>query len=168
MNRLGIYFFFDKDGIVDDYVLYFLRSFKEICSELCVVVNGNLLSQGKNKLNKLSNKLVIRENRGFDSWAYRHAIENYGYNNIKKYDELVMCNFTFFGPIYPLEEMFSEMNSRVCDFWGIHRHRKEPKNYIANIEICEHIQSHFMAFRKKIIQSSDFINYWKCFINHLS
>ncbi|MBR2922358.1 MAG: hypothetical protein IKC10_03450 [Alphaproteobacteria bacterium] len=161
MNRLGIYFFFDKDGIVDDYVLYFLRNFKKVCSEVCVVVNGNLEPHSKEELEKLSNKLIIRENKGFDSWAYKDAIEDYGYSNIKKYGELVLCNFTFFGPIYPIDEMFSEMDSRDCDFWGIHRSRKEPHVYMAGVEICEHIQSHFMCFKKKIIQSKDFVNYWK-------
>ena len=121
MNRLGIYFFFDKDGIVDDYVLYFLKNFKKICSEVCVVVNGFLTDISQQKLNDNCNKLIIRDNKGFDSWAYKRAIEEYGYNNIKKYDELVLCNFTFFGPIYPLEEMFLNMEKRNCDFWGIQR-----------------------------------------------
>ena len=160
MNRLGIYFFFDKDGIVDDYVLYFLKNFKKICSEVCVVVNGFLTDISQQKLNDNCNKLIIRDNKGFDSWAYKRAIEEYGYNNIKKYDELVLCNFTFFGPIYPLEEMFLNMEKRNCDFWGIHRHRYEPNAYMAGVEICEHIQSHFMVFKNSILRSIMFQNYW--------
>ena len=28
MKRLGIYFFYDKDGVVDDYIPFFLRQLK--------------------------------------------------------------------------------------------------------------------------------------------
>ncbi len=160
-RRLGIFFFFDKDGIVDNYVFYFLEHFRRVCLEICVVVNGNLSSNGKNRLEKYCDKLIIRENKGFDSWAYKQAIEDYGYDEIKKYDELILCNFTFFGPIYPLDEMLLQMEARDCDFWGIHRYRHEPNNYMAGVEICEHIQSHFMAFKKSILQANAFENYWK-------
>lgn len=31
MNRLGIYFFYDKDGVVDDYVPFFFAPTKALC-----------------------------------------------------------------------------------------------------------------------------------------
>ena len=37
IKRLVIYFFYDKDGIVDRYVPYMLEDMKKNCSELFVV-----------------------------------------------------------------------------------------------------------------------------------
>lgn len=160
MKRLGIYFFYDKDGIVDNYVPYFLQNLKPFCKELCVVVNGKLTEKSRALLEQNSDTLLIRENSGFDSWAYKHAIEYYGYNKLKDYDELLLCNFTFFGPVFPLSELFDKMNNIDCDFWGIHRH-PEINAYVSNTKITEHIQSHFIVFKNKILQSPYFQNYWQ-------
>lgn len=160
MKRLGIYFFFDKDGVVDDYVPYFLKNLKPFLQELCVVVNAPLNDEGKRKLSKFADKFIVRENEGFDSWAYKEAIESYGYEKLAQYDEVILSNYTFFGPLYPMHEMFDKMDTTSCDFWGIHRHPEIPFQ-MANTDVIEHIQSHFIAFRKTILQSPDFKTYWQ-------
>lgn len=159
MKRLMIYFFYDKDGKVDDYVPYFLQSFRPFCEEICVVVNGFLTDDSKIKLEEKCNKLLIRENIGFDSGAYKHAIEHYGYDKIKKYDELILANFTMFGPIFSPQEMFDKMDESDCDFWGITEF-PSVNFYFAGVKIDRHVQSYFINFKKKIINSDDFIEYW--------
>lgn len=158
-KRLGIYLFYDADGVVDDYVPYFLTEMKKFCSELCVVVNGDLNSTNRKKLTDVSDKVIERENVGFDSGAYKHIIEMYGYDYLKTLDELLICNYTFFGPVFPLKELFDEMDNRECDFWGIYRH---PKLGVTSeqINIEEHIQSHFIAYRNSILKSPHFKEYW--------
>lgn len=49
MNRIGIYFFYDKDGIVDDYVPYFLEKLKPFCRRLVVVASGKHYRSGPEK-----------------------------------------------------------------------------------------------------------------------
>ena len=39
-KRLGIYFFYDKNGIVDRYIPYFLEDFKKNLTDLLIVSNG--------------------------------------------------------------------------------------------------------------------------------
>ena len=41
--------FYDKDGIVDDYIPYLLKHLKLFCQEICFVSNGDILS-GKDKI----------------------------------------------------------------------------------------------------------------------
>ena len=159
MKRLLIYFLYDKDGIVDDYIPYFLSEVKPFCEDVCVVVNGDLNAEGYKKLTDCSDKLLLRENIGFDSWAYKHALEYYGFEKIKEYDELIMCNFTFFGPIFPLSEMFDKMTATKCDFWGIHRH-PAMEAYMGQTKITEHIQSHFIVIRQSILKDDSFKEYW--------
>ncbi len=160
VKRLGIYFFYDEDGIVDEYVIYYLKALREVCSEICVVVNGNLTEESKQIVRPVCDKLIIRENRGFDSWAYKEAIESYGYEYIgNNYDELVLNNFTNFGPVFPFREMFDEMSKHDCDFWG-HNRYIEDGNKINGCPVIDHLQSYFSVFRKKILVSEDFRRYW--------
>ena len=44
MKRLGIFFFYEKNGYVDDFLTYYLADLCKNLSELVVVVNGKLLS----------------------------------------------------------------------------------------------------------------------------
>ncbi len=160
MRRLLIYLFYDKDGIVDRYVPYLLNSFKSCCEEICVVINGKLTDTSKQILEKCASKLLIRENVGFDSWAYKYALENYGFDKLKEYDEVILSNFTMFGPLYPAEKIFEKMDKVDCDFWGITTH-PAVNFYMAGIKISEHIQSYFIAYRKKILNSKCFSQYWQ-------
>ena len=49
-NRLVIYFFFDPQGIVDDYNLVLLRDMMKNCRDLLVVSNGKLSAEGKKEI----------------------------------------------------------------------------------------------------------------------
>ena len=147
INRLVIYFFYDADGIVDRYVPYMLEDINKNCSELFVVCNGKLTPEGRKTFQKLTPNVMVRENKGFDVWAYKTVLEHYGWDKLAEYDEVVMMNSTIMGPIYPFSEMFEEMNGRDLDFWGITKYHKvnaNPYNIIYGY-IPEHIQSHFIA-----------------------
>ncbi len=164
-NRLGIYFFYDSQGIVDDFVIYYLVNLKKFCKELCVVVNEPLQEQGRIKLEQVCDKLLVRENKGFDSQAYKYAMKFYGYDELKKYDELILCNFTCYGPVYPFEEMFEKMEKSNCDYWGMSWYPK-AEGIIACSEqttsyIPEHIMSFFMTIRNKMLSSNAFRDYWE-------
>lgn len=162
MKRLAIYFFYNKDGVVGDYVPYYLNELKKFCDETCVVVNAPLSAEGRDILEKSCNRLLVRANEGFDSWAYKYAIESYGYDNIKCFDELILSNFTCYGPVYPFSELFSTMDSRKCDFWGINRHPAQPIYLTENKDslINEHLQSYFLVFRSPILNDKSFKEYW--------
>ena len=42
MKRLLIFSFYDKDGIVDQYILFLLRGLKQVLNELIILINGML------------------------------------------------------------------------------------------------------------------------------
>lgn len=163
IKRLAIYFFFDKDGVVDDYVTVFLDEIKKHTTELCVVCNGFLQPEGYEKLNRYANHLIIRENIGFDVWAYKAGLEHYGWNELVRYDEVILANFTIMGPIYPFDDMFHEMNQRDLDFWGITKHYSVLHD---SFHICkygyipEHIQSSFLVLRKPLLGSVEYKQLW--------
>jgi rhamnosyltransferase len=136
--RLGIFSFYNKWGIVGDYVEYLLTDLTR--DRTIIVVNGNLNEPGKNRFERFSNEIIIRENRGFDGGAYADVICNYlSEEVIREYDELVLCNDTFYGPFVHFDEMFKSMEAKKFDFWGINE-----EMYGAGI-IGEHICSFFLV-----------------------
>ena len=46
-KRLGIYFFYDKQGIVDRFVPYFLDDLCKNLTKLIIICNGKLNDEGK-------------------------------------------------------------------------------------------------------------------------
>lgn len=162
-NRLLIFFFYDRDGVVDDYIPYMLEDMKKNVSEIMVVCNGNLNDEGRAKFEKFTENILVRENKGFDVWAYKTAMEQYGWEKLDNYDEILLMNFTLMGPVYPFKEMFDAMDKKDLDFWGITQFYKTDFDPFGTMEegyLPDHIQSHFIAIRKSLIATPEFHSYW--------
>ena len=87
-KRLAIFFFYDRGGIVDSYVPYLLEDLKKNVCEIFVVCNGKLKEEGKKELEKYG-KVLVRENKGFDVWAYKTALETYGWKKLAEFEEVI-------------------------------------------------------------------------------
>ena len=163
-KRLVIFFFYDKDGVVDDYIPYMLNDLKNDISELLIVCNGELDEKGRKKFEKLTQNILVRENKGFDVWAYKAGLEWYGWEMLAEFDEIILMNFTIMGPLYPFKEMFDVMDEKDIDFWGLTIHHGAEFDPFGKIELGYlplHLQSHFIAIRKGMIKSNDFQTYWQ-------
>lgn len=157
IKRIALYSFYDAQGIVDDYVIFQLKSFRVYFEEIHVVVNGFLQEESKIKLKSIVDGILIRENVGFDAWGYKKLIEKLGYNKLAEYDEVICFNHTCYGPIFPVDAMFSKMAVEDCDFWGLY-FSKAPKAKIYNQG--KHIPSYFVAYKKTLVKSSAFKEFW--------
>ena len=163
-KRIGLYFFYDAQGIVDEYNIYLLSDLKQNIQKLYVVVNGFITEEGRAKFETVADEIVVRENSGYDVWAYKVGIEHIGWDTLTEYDELVMLNFTNFGPVYPLSEMFDVMSRRDVDFWGVvmrYGTPHDPYQMCKYKYIPDHISTSFMVIRGRMLYSADFRNYWE-------
>ena len=147
MKRAVIFAHYDRDDLLDDYVLYYLAQLKSICRWLVFVTTANISRDSINKLNNICCKVIVRDNTGHDFMSYKVGLE---YLNIREFDEAVLCNDSVYGPIYPLVNMFEKMNNCECSFWGVTQ----------SFEIAHHLQSYFMVFRKDVLTSHSFLNFW--------
>ena len=165
MKRLGIFFFYEKNGDVDDFITYYLRDLARNLTELIVVCNGKLSKQGRAAFEEFTDQIIVREYKGLDVWAYKTALDHYGWQRLSEFDEVVMTNSTLMGPVRPLKEMFDAMAERTnLDFWGLTIHHGAEGNPFKGKHLYNylpvHIQSHFIVYRKKFIQSKELQNYW--------
>ena len=120
LSRLGIFVFFDPQGIVDEYVIRLLQSFRDRISRMVVVSNTVLNDTEREKLERNSDALYIRENSGLDAAAFKAGMVTFcGWEEVEKYDEAVLINDTFFGPVHSFSDMFDEMAEKDIDFWGM-------------------------------------------------
>lgn len=164
VKRCAIYVFYDKDGIVDRYIEYFLNGIKEIADRIVVVCNGEVCKEGLETLKKITDEVLLRPNEGYDITAYKYGLTYVSFEKMAEYDEILLLNSTMFGPIYPFGEMFDRMNKEDVDFWGMTNFHEVPFDPFGTIEygyIPKHVQSYFMVFRQSLFGSSDFVNYWK-------
>lgn len=163
-KRLGVYFFYDGDGVVDGFVKYFLEEYRKCVERLIIVVNGNLTKEGEAVFRSFTQDLIVRENEGLDVWAYKTAFEYMGWEKLQEYDETVIANCTVMGPVYPLRKVFEEMEDCDVDFWGMSKYyRFDHSDLDGRIPygyIPEHIQSYFMVYRSSLVKAKEFHDYW--------
>ena len=132
MNRLALYVFWERNGDVHDHVAYYLRGLSEVARDVVVIVNGTLSGEGKKRLEALGVDFFVRENRGIDFAAWQAALARTGWETLSRYDELILCNSSCYGPMYPFSEMFRAMEGRECDFWGINRQPEVPEKILGD------------------------------------
>lgn len=164
VSRCAIFLFYDKDGIVDEYIVHFLKALKNNVDNILVVSNGEIEKLSKIKLEKVADEVLERENVGMDIGGYKAGVAHLGFEKLSSFDEVILLNYTFFGPLYPLEEMFEKMNQKDLDFWGITSHafvENDPFGTIKYGFLPKHIQSYFLVLRKSLFASKDFQDYWE-------
>lgn len=163
-RRLALYVFREKDGIVRDYVTYYLNALRDVAQDITVIVNGPLSEEGRKKLETLGVGLFFRKDEGLDFGAWKDVLLSLGWDAVTKYDELIFCNCTCYGPMYPFAKAFQTMADRDCDFWGLTRHPRMDVTLIPGdpeSTFDEHIQSYFMVFRQRVLAGSHFRKWWE-------
>ena len=169
MNRLGLFLCFDSEGTIDDYIKVLLDDMKKNLSDLCIIVNGDLSYESRMILMQYSTDIIIRPNIGFDAGGWRDAMMYHiGFEKLQEYDEIILFNDSFFGPIYPFKEMFDVMDSKDIDFWGItvHGDTHNAKNLCPYGYRPRYLQTFFLAFRQNLVKSKEFQEYWSNLPNY--
>jgi len=160
-RRLVIYVVWDRRGDVEDYVAHALGGLRDHATHILVVVNGALTEAGRAHLEPVADEILVRENRGFDIWGHKHALDHLG-SRIDQFDELVLTNDTWFGPVRPYGPIFTRMDGSPADFWGMTDHaREEPNPFTGEGVLYYHLQSFWIAVRRSMFLSATWRAYWQ-------
>ncbi len=160
MRRLLIYLTYDKQNIIDDYIGYFLHSMRAVASSVIVVCNMPGIEKGLYNLTDHADSIFYRENVGLDAGGFKDALCTYvGWDKLREYDELILANDSFYGPFDDIRRIFTEMESRNVDFWGLMQ--RGSGEYGTTGKDPEHILSFFYVFQAPLLHSEDFRNYWE-------
>jgi rhamnosyltransferase len=156
-----VYVVFDRRGDVDDYIPVALSGLREHAARVLVVVNGELTAAGRAALEPVSDEILVRDNEGFDIWAHKVALEHVG-AGLAEFDEVVLTNDTWFGPVRPYGPVFEKMGERAVHFWGMTDHaREEPNPFTGKGVLPYHLQSFWIAVRREMFLSEEWASYWR-------
>ena len=160
MQRAIIYFLFHPRGQIPAYVLHKLSLLKEHSEEILIVLNGEYEAGELSKLTGIAADTLVRENKGFDVGAYKQAIQHWR-SRLANFDEVILMNYTWYGPIGDFGPLFKWSEQQDFDFWGVTNHAKMvPNPYTGRDYLAVHIQSHWIAVRKRMFNSDSWENYW--------
>jgi lipopolysaccharide biosynthesis protein len=148
-KKICIFAHFDSKQIIRDYVLLHLETLKNTGFEIILVSTSGIKKEEYVKLEKLISTYIHKENLGYDfgSWIA-------GYNYLKNKfipSELILTNDSVYGPFSDLNKIFTEMEKRKLDFWGL----------TDSYEVKYHIQSYFLWISGNVLQSE----IWKKWVN---
>lgn len=160
-RRLLVYVVWDRRGEIDDYIPYALAGIRDDVAHILVMVNGRLSDEGRAALTPVADEIVVRENKGYDIWAHKDALDHLG-PRVDEFDEIVLTNDTWFGPVRPFRPVLERMESQKVHFWGMTDHaREEPNPFTGKGVLHYHLQSFWLAVRREMFQSELWQAYWR-------
>lgn len=161
-RRIVFYLLYDRRGEVDDYIPYKLAALRDFADHIFVIVNGDLTDEGRKRLEPVADTIWQRENVGFDVWGYKTALEHFGADRLAEYDEILLTNYTWFGPVRPFAPLFERMEREPAHFWGMTDYGAEkPNPFTKEGVLHRHIQSHWIAVRRSMFQTEQWRQYWR-------
>ena len=156
MKRLLLYVHFNKYNDLSSHVEYQLTQMRPLFSKLVFISNSQLPDEKRASLQErgLITDFIQRENSGFDFAAWRDGMHWVGFDYLKDYDSVTLMNDTCFGPLWDMKEVYARFEADPdTDFWGM-------TNFRANQQFKEHLQSYYLSFSKRVIQSTAFQDFW--------
>ncbi len=158
MNRVCIFAHYDKDNIIDDYVIFYLKALRKDFNKIIFVSDSNLNESEKAKLDDLCDYVQAYHHGEYDWGSYKYGYIIAKKNNILiDADELLLCNDSVYGPVNNLSPLLEKMSCDDCDFYGLY----ENNDGIVKDKKENHLQSWFLLLKKNVINSSlldDFIS----------
>lgn len=164
MKRAAVFAHYDKDNLIDDYVVYYVKALREICEKVIFVSCVDLPAEEKEKLTSIADHIIAEQHNEYDFGSYKRGFLYLHDNNLlQDIDSLIFANDSCYAPLFSLKNVFTEMDSRHADFWGITKNRfgmafAEPKNIVC---VRPHIQSYFLVFSRKVFNSECFVEFMK-------
>lgn len=151
MKILAVFAGYDKDNIIDDYVVYYIKELKKI-ADIIYVSDCNMLDNELNKISKHCIHLINGHHGEYDFGSYKRGYLYAKENNIlQNYNKIIFCNDSCYGPLFNLDNILNKMKD--YNFGGI--------SISKDLKIAKHdyITSFFIIIDKTIFNTSFFNNF---------
>ena len=154
MSRIAIFASYDSKGCIAPYVVYYLNGLKTVADQIVFIADNDVIPEEADKIKDIVVHSQCKPHGGYDFGSYQRGYEWADENGLlEDTDELIFCNDSCYGPIYPFEDVFAKMEKQDCDFWGM----------VSSCQIRFHLQSNFLVFKKNVFSSEIFKSFVKSF-----
>jgi lipopolysaccharide biosynthesis protein len=148
-KRLCLFAGYHKLGLIADYAAYYVKEMGEL-ADVYYQADCAISAQELSKLAPYTKGAFAYRHKKYDFGSWQELINRLGWDFIEKHDELILCNDSCFGPLFPLKPIFDKASRDTdCDFWGV------QENYFSDKKIF-HLDSFFLVFKNKILRSRNF------------
>lgn len=143
MQDVCLFAHFDKDGTVDDYVLWYLSKIKELYFSIVFISTAELSQADIERLRANCCDVIVRHNTGLDfgSWSAGFAKHHLSIDG-----RLLLANDSVYGPIGNLATAFKRVTRSPADFYGL----------VESAEFAPHLQSWFLLFEPWVVRNAEF------------
>lgn len=142
MNKKNIFsvFVYDERYPFGEETEDLIRQLKNICGKICIY--------GKKTENFSDDISVYRDIDAINALI----TEEYGW--------VLVFDNSFFGPLCPVENIFTQMGGSLCDYWGLEEYRifdgqADGKRWE------KHVRPYFICFRKAMFQDTEVLSFIK-------
>lgn len=150
MKRLVIFAHYDKDGLIDDYVIDYLKELKKFAQDIFFISDCKIDQEEFLKLDGIVFHSICQKHGEYDFGSYKRGIFA-AKSELQNYDQLILTNDSCYL-LTTLTPVFEEMSSRnYVDFWGLIQSTQR---------LPLHLQSYFIVFNKSVFLSDDFLTFF--------
>ena len=141
---------YDRDGLIDDYVVYYLAKLEALSCEIIFVSTARISDNTQiERIRPYCKTIIVRENLGYDFGSWKTGIAEI--SDWSRYDRLIIANDSVYGPVFDFEEDFLHSGHDGADFWGITDART----------FRHHLQSYFLVFERPVLENPIFQSFWR-------
>ena len=152
-KRVIVFAGYNRKSQIEDYVLYYLKGLREIADVLIYVADNEAAPQYRRQLEGLVDFAVFERHGEYDFGSWKRGLRLARQKSLlSDADELVLCNDSCYGPVFPFAQMFAAMGKRDVDFWGVTKNCEED---------WEHVQSYFLVFARQVFASALFERFFE-------
>jgi lipopolysaccharide biosynthesis protein len=146
MKRAILFAHYDRDGIIDPYVVAAAREYGRVADTLVLIsVSTQTLPPD---LSDTVDIFVPRKNIGYDFGSWRAGLQALA--RPTDFDEILFVNDSVYGPLFDLSPALESPRLATADFWGMTLSEKPER----------HVQSWFFGMRSPVIRSENFRTFW--------
>ena len=143
IKKIAIFAHFDKQNIIDDYVVIYLEKLKEVVDEIIFVSDGAIEAEELSKINHLILASICAKHGEYDFGSYKRGffyIKEEHPEKFNQLDELIFANDSCYC-VGDFKKIFAEMQNKQCDSWALASDYHDGNYYL---------QSYFFALRKMV------------------
>ena len=74
MNSICIFAHFNKSNNLEEYVFDYLKTMKDLVDQIIFVSSSQIEAENINLLNKIIDKIIIKENVGYDFGSWKEGL----------------------------------------------------------------------------------------------
>ena len=143
-KRLFLVAGYDKDGIIDDALIYYVSKLSEF-GDVILCMDCDCKKSETDKIKKYTIHTITKHHGEYDFGSYKHAFQ-YARNKgiLKNYDFVYLVNDSVFGPMFNITKTIQDIELTTTDACGM---------VISKHKTHSFMESWFVRLNKKIFLS---------------